>query len=55
VSPRPDPDGHEQARDHDRFTRTGPDTLLYEFTVEGPTVWTQPWSAALPMARTGQP
>jgi hypothetical protein len=27
----------------ERFTRTGPDTLLYEATVEDPTVWTQPW------------
>ena len=27
-----------------RFTRTGPDTLRYEFTVEDPAVWTEPWS-----------
>ena len=27
-----------------RFTRTGPNTLQYEFTVEDPAVWTQPWT-----------
>ena len=27
-----------------RFTRTGPDTLQYEFTVEDPAVWTEPWT-----------
>ena len=28
----------------ERFTRIGPDALLYEFTVDDPTVWTAPWS-----------
>ena len=28
----------------ERFTRIGPDALLYKFTVEDPTVWTAPWS-----------
>ena len=28
----------------ERFTRIGPDALLYRFTVEDPTVWTEPWS-----------
>ena len=28
----------------ERFTRIGPDALLYQFTVEDPTVWTAPWS-----------
>ena len=27
-----------------RFTRTGPDTLEYRFTVEDPAVWTEPWT-----------
>ena len=28
----------------ERFTRIAPDALLYEFTVDDPTVWTTPWS-----------
>jgi hypothetical protein len=28
----------------ERFTRTGPQTLQYEVTIEDPTVWTQPWT-----------
>jgi hypothetical protein len=27
----------------ERFTRKGPHRLLYQFTVEDPTVWDQPW------------
>ena len=29
----------------ERFTRLGPDTLEYQFTVDDPTVWTRPWTA----------
>ena len=35
----------------ERFTRVGEDTLLYEFTVEDPTTWSRPWSAAFPIAK----
>jgi len=37
----------------ERFTRSGPSTLLYEFTVDDPASFTKPWSAVLPMTRTG--
>jgi hypothetical protein len=28
----------------ERWTRTGPNTLAYEVTIEDPTVWTRPWT-----------
>jgi len=42
----------EKLRLVERFTRTGPKTLLYEFTVDDPASFTKPWSAVLPMTRT---
>ena len=39
----------ENMRLVERFTRTEPDTLLYEFTVDDPTVFTKPWKAEIPM------
>ena len=35
----------------ERFTRTDADTLLYEFTVDDPTIWTRPWTAVVPMSK----
>jgi hypothetical protein len=39
----------------ERFTRTDPDTLLYEFTVDDPTTWTRPWTAQVPMSKSEEP
>jgi hypothetical protein len=39
----------------ERFTRTDANTLLYEFTVEDPTMWTKPWTAAIPMTKSEDP
>jgi hypothetical protein len=39
----------------ERFTRVGPDTLLYQFTVDDPTVFTKPWSGEIPMTKTDGP
>ena len=36
----------------ERFTRVGPDTLVYEFTAEDPALWTGNWTARIPMTRT---
>jgi hypothetical protein len=36
----------------ERFTRTDANTIEYRFTVDDPTVWTQPWTATYPMRRT---
>jgi hypothetical protein len=33
----------------ERFTRTGPETIFYRFTVEDPHTWTKPWTAELVM------
>ena len=39
----------------ERFRRAGPDTLVYEFTVNDPTSWTRPWTAQVLMSRTAEP
>jgi hypothetical protein len=36
----------------ERFTRADANTLLYEFTVDDPSSFVKPWSAALPMRNT---
>lgn len=33
----------------ERFTRTGPDLVMYEVTVEDPTVWVAPWTVEIPL------
>ena len=39
----------------ERLTRPDATTLLYEFTVDDPTMWTRPWTAIIPMTRSDQP
>jgi hypothetical protein len=39
----------------ERFTRTAPDTITYEFTVDDPSAFTKPWTAQIPMKRTEGP
>ena len=41
----------EQAHMVERFTMTGPDTIIYEFTWTDPVIFTQPWSARLEWQR----
>ncbi len=36
----------------ERFTRTGPDQILYKFTIEDPTTFSAPWSGEVPFNRT---
>ena len=35
----------------ERFTRVGPDTIDYQFTIEDDQIYTQPWTVDRPMAR----
>lgn len=41
----------EQARMTERFTMTGPDSIVYEFTWEDPVIFTEPWGARLDWMR----
>ena len=36
----------------ERFTRTAPDSLLYQVTIDDPTAFVTPWSVTIPMRRT---
>ncbi len=36
----------------ERFTRTGPDSIRYQFTVDDPDTWARPWSAEVPFTAT---
>lgn len=39
----------------ERFTMIAPDTIRYQFTVEDPSTWTQPWSGEYEMTRIKGP
>lgn len=39
----------------ERFTLRDANTLIYEFTIDDPTVQTKPWTASVPMTRSKQP
>jgi hypothetical protein len=39
----------------ERFTRTGPEEILYRFTVEDPATWDRPWTGEYPWVRTEEP
>ena len=39
----------------ERFTRSGPDTLIYHLTFSDPTTWTSSWSAETPLSRRDEP
>ena len=49
--------GSETLRLHlvERFTRVDADTIDYQFTVDDPTMFTRPWTAAISMAKTQGP
>ena len=39
----------------EKFTRRDAKTLVYEFTVDDPTIWTKPWTASVPMTKSDEP
>jgi hypothetical protein len=36
----------------ERFTRTSPDTIDYQITIDDPTTWTKPWTAVVRLKQT---
>lgn len=46
--------GSQQMKVTERFTRTSDETILYQFTVEDPANYSQPWSGELPMNANGE-
>ena len=38
----------------ERFTRTGPDTVLYRFTIEDPETWERSWTGEYPWVKTSE-
>ena len=49
LSGAQDPHPSEQMRVTERFTRVDEETILYEFTVEDPTVYSESWGGQIPM------
>jgi hypothetical protein len=39
----------------EKFTRTDPNTLLYQFTIDDPSTWAKPWSGEIPMKKVSAP
>jgi hypothetical protein len=39
----------------ERFRRVDADTIDFQYTVDDPTTWTRPWTAAVPMTKTQGP
>jgi hypothetical protein len=39
----------------ERYTRTGPDTIAYEATLEDPKTYSKPWKIAMPLHRITEP
>ena len=41
----------ESLRLTERYTRVGPETLEYRFTIDDPTIWTKPWTGMFHFVR----
>ena len=45
----------EQLHVIERFSRTGPEMLKYEITIDDPGTWSKPWSLMIPLRRSSDP
>jgi hypothetical protein len=45
----------EQLHVTERFSRTGPESLKYEITIDDPGTWTKPWSLMIPLRHSPEP
>ena len=39
----------------ERFSRSGPETVKYEITIDDPGTWTKPWSLMIPLRHSAEP
>jgi len=39
----------------ERFSRTGPESLKYEISIDDPGTWTKPWSLMIPLKQSANP
>jgi hypothetical protein len=46
--------GDENMHLIERFSRVDADTLLYEFTINDPTIWTRPWTVSMTMRKSDE-
>ena len=44
-----------EAKVTERFTRTGPDEVRYQFEVHDPAIYSRPWRGEMPLRRTARP
>jgi hypothetical protein len=47
--------GDENLHLTERFRRLDANTLVYEYTIDDPTVWTRPWTVSMTMEKSDQP
>jgi hypothetical protein len=45
----------ENLRLIERFRRLDADTLLYEYTIDDPTIWTRPWTVSMTLEKSEEP
>jgi hypothetical protein len=46
--------GDENLHLTERFRRLDADTLVYEYTIDDPTIWTRPWTVSMTMRKSDQ-